>query len=84
MCLPSATRCMSCGSLVMTSCSAGLLALRPSGILRPSRPQRQHRDRTLTGPALIRDRDGKFPAVFDAVLKDAGAEIVLGGSRCRE
>jgi putative transposase len=28
---------------------------------------------------LIRDRDGKFPAVFDAVLKDAGIEVVLSG-----
>jgi putative transposase len=28
---------------------------------------------------LIRDRDGKFPAIFDAVLKDAGIEVVLSG-----
>jgi len=28
---------------------------------------------------LIRDRDGKFPRMFDAVLKDAGIEIVLSG-----
>jgi putative transposase len=28
---------------------------------------------------LIRDRDGKFPARFDAVLKDAGIEVVLSG-----
>jgi putative transposase len=28
---------------------------------------------------LIRDRDGKFPGVFDAVLNDAGIEIVLSG-----
>jgi putative transposase len=28
---------------------------------------------------LIRDRDGKFPRVFDAVLKDAGIEVVLSG-----
>ena len=28
---------------------------------------------------LIRDRDGKYPAVFDAVLKDAGIEVVLSG-----
>jgi transposase InsO family protein len=28
---------------------------------------------------LIRDRDGKFPALFDEVLKDAGIEIVLSG-----
>jgi putative transposase len=28
---------------------------------------------------LIRDRDGKFPALFDAVLNDAGIEVVLSG-----
>jgi transposase InsO family protein len=28
---------------------------------------------------LIRDRDGKYPALFDAVLKDAGIETVLSG-----
>jgi transposase len=28
---------------------------------------------------LIRDRDGKFPALFDAVLKDSGIEVVLSG-----
>lgn len=26
---------------------------------------------------IIRDRDGKFPALFDAALKDAGIEVVL-------
>jgi putative transposase len=30
---------------------------------------------------LIRDRDGKFPQLFDAVLQDAGIEIVLSGIR---
>jgi len=30
---------------------------------------------------LIRDRDGKFPRLFDAVLADAGIEIVLTGVR---
>jgi putative transposase len=30
---------------------------------------------------LIRDRDGKFPQMFDAVLKDAGIEVVLSGVR---
>jgi putative transposase len=29
---------------------------------------------------LIRDRDSKFPDVFDDVLKDAGIEIVLSGA----
>jgi putative transposase len=28
---------------------------------------------------LIRDRDGKFPGLFDAVLNDAGIEVVLSG-----
>jgi putative transposase len=30
---------------------------------------------------LIRDRDGKFPALFDVVLKDAGIDVVLSGVR---
>ena len=30
---------------------------------------------------LIRDRDGKFPRLFDAILADAGIEIVLTGVR---
>ena len=30
---------------------------------------------------LIRDRDGKFPGLFDAVLEDAGLETVLSGIR---
>jgi putative transposase len=29
----------------------------------------------------IRDRDSKFPALFDSVLKDAGVEVVLSGIR---
>ncbi len=28
---------------------------------------------------MIRDRDRKFPALFDAVLKDAGIDVVLSG-----
>jgi putative transposase len=32
---------------------------------------------------LIRDRCGKFPGLFDAVLKNAGIDTVLSGSRCR-
>jgi len=30
---------------------------------------------------LIRDRDGKFPQLFDEVLKEAGIEVVLSGVR---
>jgi transposase len=30
---------------------------------------------------LLRDRDGKFPALFDAVLADAGIGVVLSGVR---
>ncbi|MGX4694449.1 integrase core domain-containing protein [Streptomyces sp. JNUCC 63] len=30
---------------------------------------------------LIRDRDGKFPQLFDEVLKDASIEVVLSGVR---
>ncbi|MFF2502365.1 helix-turn-helix domain-containing protein [Streptomyces sp. NPDC058067] len=30
---------------------------------------------------LIRDRDGKFPDLFDAILADAGIEVVLSGIR---
>jgi hypothetical protein len=30
---------------------------------------------------LIRDRDGKYPKLFDTVLKDAGIEAVLSGVR---
>lgn len=28
---------------------------------------------------LIRDRDGKFPALFNAILADAGIQVVLSG-----
>lgn len=30
---------------------------------------------------LIRDRDGKYPALFDAVLADAGIAVLLSGAR---
>jgi putative transposase len=30
---------------------------------------------------LIRDRDGKFPALFDAILADAGIDVILSGVR---
>jgi hypothetical protein len=28
---------------------------------------------------LIRDRDGKFPGLLDAVLQDAGLKVILSG-----
>ena len=28
---------------------------------------------------LVRDRDGKFPALFDAILAEAGIEVVPSG-----
>jgi transposase InsO family protein len=30
---------------------------------------------------LIRDRDGKFPALFDTILNDTGIQVVLSGIR---
>ncbi|WP_233196564.1 integrase core domain-containing protein [Verrucosispora sp. ts21] len=30
---------------------------------------------------LIRDRDGKYPALFDTILADAGIDVVLTGVR---
>jgi transposase InsO family protein len=30
---------------------------------------------------LIRDRDGKYPELFDAILADAGIKVVLSGVR---
>ena len=36
-------------------------------------------DAGSTARYLIRDRDGKFPALFDAVLADAGVKVVLSG-----
>jgi putative transposase len=28
---------------------------------------------------LIRDRDGKYPALFDAILADTGITVILSG-----
>nr|WP_007514099.1 MULTISPECIES: hypothetical protein [Pseudofrankia] len=36
-------------------------------------------DAASTAGYLIRDRDGKFPALFDAILADAGTTIVRSG-----
>ncbi|ROP41848.1 helix-turn-helix domain-containing protein [Saccharothrix texasensis] len=38
-------------------------------------------DAGSTARFLIRDRDGKFPALFDTVLADAGIQVVLSGVR---
>jgi hypothetical protein len=42
----------------------------------PSRPPRGSRAKYL-----IRDRDGKYPALFDAILADTGIKVVLTGVR---
>jgi transposase InsO family protein len=36
---------------------------------------------TMPGEVSVRDRDGKCPAMFDAVLADAGITVVLSGVR---
>jgi hypothetical protein len=41
--------------------------------------RRRHPGRRQPGAFFIRDRDGKFPGLFDAVLSDAGTETVLSG-----
>jgi putative transposase len=38
-------------------------------------------DAGRTARYVIRDRDGKFPALFDAILADAGVKTVLSGVR---
>jgi putative transposase len=38
-------------------------------------------DAGCTARYLIRDRDGKFPALFDAILADATIKVVLSGVR---
>ncbi|WP_306745021.1 integrase core domain-containing protein [Saccharothrix yanglingensis] len=38
-------------------------------------------DAGSTARFLIRDRDGKFPVLFDTVLADAGIQVVLSGVR---
>jgi len=43
--------------------------------------RRVHGDAGCRARFLIRDRDGKFPELFDAVLADAGIEVVLSGVR---
>lgn len=38
-------------------------------------------DASSSARFLIRDRDGTFPALFDAVHTDAGIQVVLSGVR---
>lgn len=38
-------------------------------------------DAACRAPFLIRDRDGKFPALFDDILADAEIKVVLSGVR---
>jgi hypothetical protein len=35
----------------------------------------------LPSAFLIRDRDGRYPALFDAILADTGITVVLSGVR---
>ena len=53
------------------------------GVGDPHRPQPRHgpRRRGILGKYLIRDKDGKYPALFNAVLADAGINVVLSGVR---
>ncbi|MFE2187859.1 hypothetical protein [Streptomyces sp. NPDC059455] len=56
------------------------LLVRPDTVLRWHRDLHSIRileDLGCRARLMIRDRDGKFPALFDAVLKDAGIEVVL-------
>jgi putative transposase len=39
-------------------------------------------DAGRTARYVIRDRDGKFPALFNTILADVGIAVVLTGSRC--
>jgi transposase InsO family protein len=57
----------------------------PTDRSRPILPERRSLSRAGRDAArarlLIRDRDGKFPELLDAVLADAGIEVVLTGVR---
>jgi transposase InsO family protein len=44
-------------------------------------PRHGPRRRRLPGKVHDPDRDGKYPALFDHVLNDAGIEVVLSGAR---
>jgi hypothetical protein len=48
---------------------------------RPGREEPRHGSpgRREPGAVLDRDRDGRFPGLFDTVLNDAGIETVLSG-----
>ena len=49
-----------------------------SGVQHPgSRPE----DAGSRARFLIRDRDGKYPALFDAILDEAGIQAILSGVR---
>ena len=57
---------------------------RPLIPLRPGSPRLRGTSSWISrtpgaGRFLIRDRDGKFPSLFDTVLNDAGIEVVLSG-----
>ena len=51
----------------------------PAGWSRPRRTSSWILRMPAAGRFLIRDRDGKFSGLLDAVLKDVGIEVVLSG-----
>jgi hypothetical protein len=55
---------------------------RPGGVCAPIEKYQVRPGGSILGThRLIRDRDGKYPGLFDAVLADAGIEVVLTGVR---
>ena len=89
---PTSTARSRCGG--STSCSHSRSATTPPrpgrdraprpAVDHPAGPQPRHRPRRTRRPVrfLVRDRAGQFTAAFDAVLRDAGIEVVKIPPRC--